>query len=417
MNYKKYQNKNNTIHVVDSNRFKEMHVAIYFTKKANNDEMAFGNLLCTNLTYSCKKYNSKSKIATRGEELYGAKVSASFGYNGNTQSLIIGLQMLNPKYTEDKYLDESLNFLYEILFNPNVDKDGFDETFFNITKKDYINSIKSIKENPNEIGSILYDRIMFKNTLFEKCIPSVEEIEAIDRKALYKFYKKLFSGDYKIDIVIHGDEAFSIVDKVNDMFKNIKGNNEKYTFDIEHKFSKKITKKTETYHFKQSRLYIGYRLKNLTNQERRHVLRLYNAILGGMTDSLLFNNVREKYSLCYSISSVFNKYDPVLTIAAGINKNNYDETVKRIFETIEMMSDKNIIDKYINQAKETFNTFINSYYDDIFSQINQYYFMGFDRAENVEELRKNVNNVSTEEIINLNKKLYLSVIFFMKGDE
>ena len=39
--------------------------------------------------------------------------------------------------------------------------------------------------------------------------------------------------------------------------------------------------------------------------------------------------------------------------------------------------------------------------------------MEFDRAENVEELRKNVNNVSTEEIINLNKKLYLSILFFI----
>ena len=417
MTYKKIKNKNNTIHVIDSNRFKEMHIAIYFTKKANNDEMALGNLLCPNMTYTCKKYNTKSKIAIRGEELFGAKVSTSFGYNGNSQSYVVGLQMLNPKYTAEEYLDESLDFLYEILFNPNVDEEGFNETFFNITKNDYINSIKSIKENPNEIGSILYDRIIFKGTLLEKCIPSIEEIEKISRKDLYEYYKKLFDGSYNINIIIHGEDAESIVDKLSNRFKDIKGNNEEITFDIKRPFTDEVIEKSESYSFKQSRLYIGYSLKDLNYHERKHVLRVYNLILGSMTDSLLFDNVREKYSLCYSINSSFNRYTPVLTVSAGINKNNFEEAKKRIFETVELMKDKSIIDKYITQAKETFNTYTNSFYDDIFSQINHYFYEEFNFAEDVEELRDNINKVTSDEVIELSKKLYLNVIFFMRGDE
>lgn len=417
MKYKKIVNSNNIIHVIDSDRFKEMHVVVYFTKKANKSEMAIGNLLCPNLTYSCKKYNSKSKIATRGEELFGAKVSASYGYNGNSESFVVGLQMLNPKYTEEKYYKESLNFLYEILFNPNVDKDGFNEEFFNLTKKDYLNSIKSIKENPNEYASIEYDKIMFKGTIFEKSIPTIEEIESVDRKKLYEYYRRLFDGSYRIDIVIHGEDSFKVVDEVNDMFKDIKGNNELINLYIDHKFSKKIVDKQKSFNYKQSKLYIGYRFKDLNEHEQKHVLRVYNCILGNMTDSLLFNNVREKYSLCYSIGSTINRYDPVLTISAGINKVNYEETKKRIFETVELMKDKKVLENYISQAKETFSTYCNNYYDDIYGQINHYYFAELNDAEEVEELRNNINQVSIDEIINLNDKLYLSVIFFMKGDE
>ena len=136
-----------------------------------------------------------------------------------------------------------------------------------------------------------------------------------------------------------------------------------------------------------------------------------------MTDSLLFDNVREKYSLCYSINSSFNRYTPVLTVSAGINKNNFEEAKKRIFETVELMKDKSIIDKYITQAKETFNTYTNSFYDDIFSQINHYFYEEFNFAEGVEELRDNINKVTSDEVIELSKKLYLNVIFFMRGDE
>ncbi len=417
MSYKKIKNNNNTIHIIDSNRFKEMHVVVYFTKEVNPDEMAYGNLLCPNITYSCKKYNSKSKIAIRGEELFGAKVSASFGYNGNSQSFVIGLQMLNPKYTESKYLDESLDFLYEILFNPNVDEEGFNEEFFNITKSDYINSIKSIKDSPNDYGSILYDKIMYKGTKNEKCIPTIEEIESITRKSLYEYYKGIFDGSYKIDIVIYGEGAASVVDSINNRFSNIKGNNKKIDLVLEHKHNKKLIEKSKSINFKQSKLYVGYRFENLNWHEIYHVLRIYNVILGSMSDSLLFSNVREKYSLCYSIGSSYNRYDPVLTISAGINKENFKETKKRIFETMELMKDKDTLLRYFNQAKETLNTYINTFYDDIYGQINHYYFKEFDRVEEVEELRDNLNKVSIDEIIALNEKIYLNVIFFLKGDE
>ena len=81
------------------------------------------------------------------------------------------------------------------------------------------------------------------------------------------------------------------------------------------------------------------------------------------------------------------------------------------------MKDKTIIDKYITQAKETFNTYTNSFYDDIFSQINHYFYEEFNFAEGVEELRDNINKVTSDEVIELSKKLYLNVIFFMRGDE
>ncbi len=417
MNYTKIKKDNYTLHIIDSNRFKEIHVVTYFTKQTNTDEVAFWNLLCPNLTYSCKKYNSKSKIATRGEELYGAKVSTSFGFNGNSQAFIVGLNMLNPKYTDEKYMEETLDFYYEILFNPNIENNGFNEEFFNITKKNYIKSIKSIKDNPADYGSLNFDRLFYKGTVVEKSVPTVEEIEKVNSKNLYKFYKKIFDGSYKIDVVVYGEETDNIVKNIENKYKSLKGNNDNITFDFKHNYNDEVEEVIDNTNFKQSRLYIGYVLKKLNYHEMNHVLRLYNIILGSMNDSMLFNYVREKYSLCYSIGSNFNRYDPCISIYAGINKSNYEETKKRIFETVEFMKDKNKLNRLFKQAKETFNTYINSYYDDLYSQINHYYFDEFKLVEDIEELRNNVNNVTIDEIISLGKKLELSTIYFMKGDE
>ena len=83
-------------------------------------------------------YADKNKIAIAGEELYGAGVTASFNVIGDTSEIIVSLDFLNPKYTSFEYLDKSLDFLNEILFNPNVKDGKFNQEFFDITMKEMI---------------------------------------------------------------------------------------------------------------------------------------------------------------------------------------------------------------------------------------------------------------------------------------
>ena len=78
MEYKKIQKENYTLHLINTNRFKLMNVVVFFTKKFEKKDILYGNLLTKNLVYTSKKYNTKSKIAVVGEELYGARVSSSF---------------------------------------------------------------------------------------------------------------------------------------------------------------------------------------------------------------------------------------------------------------------------------------------------------------------------------------------------
>ena len=133
MNYKKIIKDNYTLHLVDTDRFKMMNVVVFFSKKFKKNDLKYGGLLVKNLVYSSKKYNTKNKIAIIGEELYGAGVSSSFNVVGNTSEIVFSLEFLNPKYTSADYLEKSVDFLYEVLFNPNVNDGKFNEEFFNIT--------------------------------------------------------------------------------------------------------------------------------------------------------------------------------------------------------------------------------------------------------------------------------------------
>lgn len=417
MEYKKIKEKNYTLHLINSNRFKSINVVVFLTKKFNKKDITFGSMLCKNMVYTSKKYNTKNKIVIVGEELYGASVSASFGISGNTESFVFSLDFLNPKYTKPIYLEKSIDFLSEILFNPNVKDNAFDSTYFNITKKDTISSIISKKDKPNSYAKDAYASIMYKGTPTSySSMPSLEEVNLLTEESLYEEYTHLFNGDYKIDIAVYGEIDDTIEDIIKNKFKHVKGNNDKLDFYIKHKYDTKVQEKIDTLPYNQSKLYIGYRLNDLNYHELNHVLRVYNTILGTMNDSILFNVVRENNSLCYSIGSYYSKYNPSLTIYAGINKINYEKTVELIKECVESMKDKNTIERLFTSAKKTINTFLNNYYDDVTAQINTYYQREFDSVEDIETLRENIEKVTIDEVINLNDKISLSTIYLLKGD-
>ncbi len=417
MEYKKIIEDNYTLHLINTDRFKSMSIVVFLTKKFNKDDIPYGNLLCKNMVYTSKKYNTKNKMAIIGEELYGASVSASFGISGKTESYVFSLDFLNPKYTDSSYLESSIDFLCEILFNPNVKDNAFESSYFNITKKDAISSVLSLKDKPNLYARVEYSALMYKGTeTAYSSIPNLKDLESITEKDLYKEYTKLFNGDYKIDIAVYGELDSSVQDIIKRKFKNVKSNNEKLTMYINHKYKDEVQEKVDSLPFNQSKLYIGYRLKGLDYHELNHVLRVYNTILGTMNDSILFNVVREEHSLCYSIGSYYSKYNPSLTIYAGINKVNYEKSVELIKECVESMKDKKVLERLFDSAKKTINTYLNNYYDDLTAQINQYYQREFDTVEDVETIRENINKVTIDEVIKLNDKISLSTIYLLKGD-
>ena len=306
MEYKKITEDNYTLHLINTDRFKSMSIVVFLTKKFNKDDIPYGNLLCKNMVYTSKKYNTKNKMAIIGEELYGASVSASFGISGKTESYVFSLDFLNPKYTDSSYLESSIDFLCEILFNPNVKDNAFESSYFNITKKDAISSVLSLKDKPNLYARVEYSKLMYKGTeTAYSSIPNLKDLESITEKDLYEEYTKLFNGDYKIDIAVYGELDSSVQDIIKRKFKNVKSNNEKLTMYINHKYKDEVQEKVDSLPFNQSKLYIGYRLKELDYHELNHVLRVYNTILGTMNDSILFNVVREEHSLCYSIGSYY----------------------------------------------------------------------------------------------------------------
>ena len=419
MEYIKKEFKSFNLHMIKTKKFKTTNIELIFGREIKKEEITIANFLSSLMTYTTKKYNTKIKFSQEMENLYAAKVFAS-GYRLGTQyNIDFNVRVLADKYGEKGLLSKTLDFLKEVVYNPNVKDNKFDEISFNVIKNDEKSQIERFKEDSKRYATLKLLEITDSTSPFSYNLKGyLEDLEKIDRENLYTFYKEFIKCD-NIDLFIIGDIDFKETEK---MIK------EKFEFDtkkapniypiIEWKQNKNIIKKVIEYDkTNQAKLSISCRLEDLTLYERNYVLVLYNFIFGGTADSKLFKNIREKYSLCYYATSGANKLDNVLLISSGITKENYKKTYSLIEKELEDMKKGLFDDIDIDKAKNYYLSGLQEIEDNPNQIIASYYAMDKLNVDDIEKRKETINKVTKEEIKTLANKVFIDSVFLLGGDK
>ena len=138
-------------------------------------------------------------------------------------------------------------------------------------------------------------------------------------------------------------------------------------------------------------------------------------MLGGSSNSILFENVRGKNSYAYYVNSIVKSYDNIMMIYSGIDGNNTND-VKRIIDKSlkEINKGKIDVDKF-ESAKKTIVSGIRASLDNSMGIINNFYAMVLVNSDDIKERIENVNSVSINEIISLSKKISIYSSFVLEA--
>lgn len=419
MKYIKKKTPSYNLHMIKTDKFKTTSIEVIFSKEIKKEEITITNFLMSLMTYTTKKYNTKLKYCQKMENLYAARVFAS-GYRlGNNINVDFNMKILNDKYGEKGLLKESLEFLSEVIFNPNVENKAFDKTSFEVIKNDEISQIERFKEDSRRYSTLRLMELTDSQKPFSYNLKGyMEDLEKITKENLYDFYQK-FIKCKMIDIYIIGDIEFEETEKI--ILDNFKFDNEKdETFNpiIEWNSNRNTRQEfIENDNTNQSKLSISCRLENMTKYERDYVLNIYNLILGGTADSKFFKNIREKYSLCYYASSGAYKLDNLMMISSGITKDNYSKIMILIEKEMDDMKKGNFDEKEIEKAKKYYLSNLEEIEDNPSQIIALYYSMDKLGADNIDDKRKMIKKVTKEDIIKLANKVFIDTVFLLGGDK
>lgn len=418
MVYKTYNCNSYNIHTIKTNKFKTCHIEIIFRKPIKKEELGISSFLCDILSESSKKYKTRKDLIIKLEELYKMifySVTTKVGKVLNTSFI---LDFINPEYIDEKdYLEEVIKLPFEMIQKPNAINEEFDLKTFNVVRERLKREIIGLKENPVKMAYRGAFNAMNPNS--ETSFPilgTVEELEKVTPSSLYQLYKTFFK-DNICDIYIIGNlEMDEVVTLIKKYFKNRIINTKKMPLYIENEIRKKETYKEEDGVFIQANLVHIYNLDKLTKYEKDIVFHVYNYILGsGGLTSKLYQELREKNSLCYGVSCMYLKYDGLLTIHVSLENESVKKANLLIKKCIKGMAKGDLTEEEIEDAKRNLNLSLDLNMDNSVALLNNYVFYKLDDLPPIEERKELISKVTKEEIVNVARKIKLNTVYVLGG--
>ena len=423
MKYKKINTYSYNLHIIKTDKFKTVTVKMNFKRELKKEEITYRNMIINTLCESTSEYPTKRLMNIATEELYELNYRAMNYISGKYNIMGFDVTFLNEEYTEEGMLDKSIKFLADLVFKPNIERKrngvGFNEENFKLAYNSLKNSIISEKENPDGYSRIRMLENMEPNSyLSYRSSGYLEDLEKITSRKLYKYYESMLSRDV-IDIFVIGEvnerHVRKIVEQYFSNIKTIKKPTDSHF--IRPKKTRLVPKKIkEKQKINQSKLCLGLKIDKMTNFELRYVLNVYSYILGGGPDSKLFKSVREENSLCYYISSSSQPLNSILTINAGINKNDFTKALTLIKKELLNMRKGKFTDEDIIKAKITYINTLKELEDNPQNIISLYAGIEYLKSDNIDQRFIKINKVTKNDVVKLASKIHLDTIYLLEGE-
>lgn len=418
MNYEKKSLGAYNLHVIKTDLYKTITVKVFFREVVKKENITKRNFLSRIMMLGTKDYPTKVELTKKEQDLYAVNISGTNRRIGNYLDTGLSLRVLNDKYTEVGNFENCIDLLNSIIFNPKVINNKFSLEDFNTVYEEYKADLTSLKENKMNYSLVRGLELTSKDTpIGYRSIGYLEDLEKITPENLYDYYLEVINHNF-VDIFILGDVD---LEYITNLFR------EKFPINTfkkatpkalleELKVSKVKTIK-ESLKTEQDNLVVTFNLNNLTEYERNYPLSLFNAILGGGSESLLFREIREKNSLAYYISSVPNKLDNLIIIRGGVTKGKSNAAIGIIKKILKDLALGKIDEEMITKAKEYYTSALDDVIESTFQIIESYYMIELLGVDDIETKRKKMLKVTKGEIVAVANKVKINTIYILEGSD
>jgi predicted Zn-dependent peptidase len=227
----------------------------------------------------------------------------------------------------------------------------YDEEELERERQVILQEIRMIEDTPDELVHILFARKLWPDDpVGRPVMGTVETVSRIDRERIKKYLSRTYIPA-RIVISAAGDiEHDKILDLIGPAFTGIPTH-------VEGCRNRPLTEKNgpSVFHkdLEQVHLCLGSRFPDILD-ERRFAAAILNIILGGNMSSRLFQEIREKRGLAYSIFSFFSAYydTGMLGIYAGVEPARTRETVRIILDELDHFRQGRLESSELKAAQE-----------------------------------------------------------------
>ncbi len=405
-------------HKIETNKFKTNLLAIFLNVPLTRQNVTKNALLAAILRRGTNNMPTQEIISKNLEEMYGAGFDCGIEKNGDNQTIKFYLESINDEFLPQKeeLLKRSFDILFDIAFNPLVENGKFKEEYVKGEKENLKQIIEGKIDNKGAYAMERCIEEMYKNKAYGLYkYGYIEDLENITSEELYNYYKEVIKT-CKIDIFVSGILPKDIEKTVKENENISKLQERKIKLNEEQKDINNEEKTVEeSMDVTQGKLVLG--LDVTSNMENlSYITMCYNTILGGGANSKMFQNVREKASLAYTVGSNYLKRKQNIIIRAGIEIQNYEKALEIIKKQLEDMKNGNFTEEDIQNAKNLIIATIENIPEEQDTEIS-YYFGQELAGTNIstKEYEEKIQSVTKDQIIEVAKSVKLNTVYFLRN--
>jgi len=245
----------------------------------------------------------------------------------------------------DTHKDYALEVLADMFFNS-----AFDPEEMEREKKVVYEEIKMYEDTPDDIVHDLLARASYGgHPLGYPILGTENHLRTFTPETLREYIHKQYIPE-NVVVSVAGNVDSDFISRVESYFGNYSSTHERSKIQKPTFLSEKIERHKET---EQAHLCIGYNGLPL-GANNVYSLIILNNVLGGSMSSRLFQEVREKRGLAYSVFSYHSSFldHGLLTIYAGTGKDQLPLLQETIESTIITLKEKGLSDKELRNSKE-----------------------------------------------------------------
>ncbi|MDE6475379.1 MAG: insulinase family protein [Erysipelotrichaceae bacterium] len=402
------------LQVIPTSKFKDISISIRFMADLHEEHATIRSLLALMLCDRCKRFDTKQKMSIHQDELYGVSLHAqTLGY-GAAQVLDIRSKMIHPSYVKEPSLFEDVfRFLHEIIFSPLLNEAVFQES-----KKILQAKIERIEDEPAQY--IVRKGFQVAGEGTPLAISSLGELEVLKKATLddvCRLYQKMVEED-QIHILVCGDVNEEELQQLCKQYLSFTARKKKEGFVYCVSNDKEDVYKEEYRNVEQSNIMMLWFTNTNIQDKDYYALRVANAMFGQYPSSYLFQEVREKNSLCYTISSSLTAFDGTLSVTTGVENAQIHHAIDLIKKQFQRICNGDFDEQLIAISKTMIVNSLLATKDSMVSLIALSYQNAIlSREQAVEDIIEHIQKVSREEIIAAMKKCELKMTLVLRKEE
>lgn len=415
MNYKTYNDYGYDVNILSTNKFKSTKIKVTFASDLRKQTVTNRAVLAYVMRTATTKYPTRAKLTEQLEGLYSTYFSAYTEKRGLTHFITFEIQVVNNEFAlfNENLQKEVFELLHEIVYHPLFTEQTLQEELRLLEEyhlNTYNNKLRyTIKKTLEEV---------YKDDPYQiSAIGLQEDLKSITLHELKETYQDMIDNDLLTITVVSSIDAFEILNNVYSNFKERHTTHQFTLVDTKRIHNISNQSKELVQDVKQSKLVIAYDTNCFYLTDDYYKMAVFNSLLGGSSESLLFNRVREELSLCYFIGSVYDQYKGSMVIYAGIDHFQKEVAIQEIDSIISKIQNGQIKDSDLELTK---TTVINSYlesFDSLSSlttrahDINLFH-RPFDNQKVIDEIKA----VTIEDLQQVSQKLVKQITVELRGE-